>query len=206
MNGPWCVGLTGGIASGKSSAAAQFDRLGVPVCDADAVARSVVARGSPALAAIAVEFGADSLTADGELDRPAMRRRVFADADARRRLEAITHPAIRREISAWRAAQTADYCVIEAAILFEAGFDALTDRSLLIDADTETRIARLLARDGIDRELAERMIAAQMPSAERRARADDRIDNNGSPEALAEAVQRLHLGYLDRARGHDHGA
>ena len=96
--------------------------------------------------------------------------------------------------------------MIEAAILFEAGFDALTDRSLLIDADTETRIARLLARDGIDRELAERMIAAQMPSAERRARADDRIDNNGSPEALAEAVQRLHLGYLDRARGHDHGA
>lgn len=200
MSGPFCVGLTGGVASGKSTVARLFRDLGVPVRDADAVAREVVAPGQPALVTIGEQFGKEYLTADGELDRRAMRQRVFGDAEARARLEAITHPAIRDALANWRSGQRADYCIVEAAILFEAGFDALTDRTLLVDASIETQLSRLIDRDGIDRALAEQMLAAQMPREQRRARADDRIDNDGSTDALRASVDRLHAAYIDRAR------
>ncbi len=194
------IGLTGGAGSGKSTVARRFAELGVPVCDADRVARDVVAPGRPALEAIRQQFGDMVLTPTGELDRAAMRRRVFADADERRRLEAITHPAIRAELIRWRDAQQAPYAVLEVSILFEAGFDALVDRTLVVDVEPETQRRRLMARDHIDETLAERMLAAQMPRAQRRARADDCILNDGDLTQLYRQVDALHARYLQLAQ------
>ena len=120
------VGLTGGVASGKSTVAAAFRSLQVPVCDADQLAREVVAPGSTALATIARTFGQEMLTADGELNRPAMRKLVFADPKQRQRLEEITHPAIREALLAWRERQSGAYCLFEVAILFESGMDPVS--------------------------------------------------------------------------------
>jgi dephospho-CoA kinase len=194
------VGLTGGVASGKSLAAAAFAALGVPVCDADKVAREVVARGSEALARIAAEFGAEVLLPDGQLDRRRMREIVFADPGARRRLEAITHPLIRARLLAWRDAQRAPYVILDVPILVESGMDALVERILVVDASEETQVRRLVARDGIGAALARQMLAAQATRAERLAHADDVIANEGSPEDLNAAVARQHRRYLEMAQ------
>lgn len=195
------VGLTGGIASGKSLAAAAFAALGAPVLNADLVAREVVAPGSPGLRQIQDRFGAGFLTATGELDRRRMREHVFADTAARRALEAITHPLIRARLLQWRDAQRAPYCVLDVPILVESGLDALVDRILVVDAPVEMQIQRLVARDGIDQALAERMLAAQASREQRLARADDVILNAGTPDAVHEAVGRLHELYLRLAEG-----
>lgn len=192
------VGLTGGVASGKSLAARAFAGLGAPVCDADQVARAVVARGQPALERIAAEFGPGAIKPDGELDRPFMRRVVFGDPAARQRLEAITHPAIRAGLIAFRDAQSAagaPYAVLDVAILVEAGFDRLVDRILVIDVPPELQLARLLARDGIDERLARDMLAAQASREQRLARAHDVIENTGTPEDLGRAVAALDRRY-----------
>jgi dephospho-CoA kinase len=157
------IGLTGGIASGKSTAASAFGALHVPMLNADQVARDVVARGTPALKRIREELGAQFLTADGELDRPKMRRHVFGDAAARRALERITHPAIRERMLAWRDAQAAPYCILDVPILVESGMDALVDRVLVIDAPEEVQVERLRQRDRISAELAQQMLGAQAP-------------------------------------------
>jgi leader peptidase (prepilin peptidase) / N-methyltransferase len=191
------VGLTGGVASGKSLAAAAFAALGVPVCDAD---QEVVARGSEALARIAAEFGAEVLLPDGQLDRRRMREIVFADPGARRRLEAITHPLIRARLLAWRDAQRAPYVILDVPILVESGMDALVERILVVDASEETQVRRLVARDGIGAALARQMLAAQATRAERLAHADDVIANEGSPEDLNAAVARQHRRYLEMAQ------
>ncbi|MGQ0586653.1 MAG: dephospho-CoA kinase [Gammaproteobacteria bacterium] len=193
------VGLTGGVASGKSTAAGAFHALGVPLLEADQVAREVVAPGTPALARIRSEFGAEFLK-DGALDRPKMRAHVFADPDARRRLEQITHPAIRERLAAWRDAQTGAYCVLDVPILVESGMDALVDRVLVIDVPEPVQLARLLERDRIGDALARQMVGAQAPREQRLARADDCIANNGSIAQLRAAIGRLHEFYLDLAR------
>lgn len=195
------IGLTGGIASGKSLAAGAFIALGVPVLNADQVARDVVARGSPALDLIRSRFGADFIDRDGELDRRRMREHVFADPSARRELEAITHPAIRAGLLQWRDAQRAPYCVLDVPILVESGLDTLVDRILVIDAPPEMQVARLVARDDISRTLAGQMLAAQARRDERLARADDVILNAGPPEVLLGAVRQLHELYLQLADG-----
>lgn len=194
------VGLTGGIASGKSYAADTFRALGTPVLNADQVARDVVAPGQPALGRIGAEFGAEFLLPDGTLDRAKMRRHVFADADARQRLERITHPAIRAGLLRWRDAQTGPYCVLDVPILVESGMDALVDRILVVDAPEELQVERLVARDRIDAELAWRMIQAQAPRGERLARAHDVVLNAGTLADLAAAVAALHARYLELAR------
>lgn len=192
---PLTIGLTGGIASGKSLVQQAFVDRGVPVLDADQVAREVVAPGTPGLAAIAEAFGPEFLTADGQLDRRRMRERVFSEPAARRRLEAITHPAIRAAMTAWRARRTEPYCILSVAILIEAGMRDLVDRVLVVDADESVQLQRLMQRDGGTRELAMSILAAQSPRSARLAAADDLIDNRGTPAQAVEAVAVLHAFY-----------
>jgi len=190
------VGLTGGIASGKSLAEKIFAGMGIPVLDADQVARDVVAPGTPALQEIVNTFGAASLRPDGQLDRRAMRERVFADPGARARLEAITHPRIRAAMQQWQQAQTAPYSVLSLALIGSPAIRALLDKIVLIDVPAQTQLERLLARDGISPQLAQQMIAAQADRESRRASANVIIENTGSPEQLADQLRSLHDGLV----------
>jgi len=200
MSQPLTIGLTGGIASGKSFASTLFIALGVPLLEADDVARSVVALGSDGLAAISTRFGAAVLQPDGSLHRHALRKIVFDDANARRDLETITHPLIRREVAAWRARQTAPYCIYAAAILIESGFDSGVDRVLVVDVPEAIQKQRLQARDGISAELAEQMIHAQASRHRRLVRADDVLDNRDETRSLQTQVARLHQHYTRLGR------
>lgn len=193
------VGLTGGIASGKSTVEALFRALGVPVLDADQLAREVVAAGSPALAEIARDFGTDMLLPDGQLDRRRMRERVFADPAERKRLEAITHPRIRAGMLDWKAAQNGPYCIISVAILVESGMRALVDRALVVDATEAVQMERLCVRDGIPVDLARSMLAAQTSRQQRLGAADDVLGNHGLPERLSAGVARLDAFYREIA-------
>ncbi|MBK9519523.1 MAG: dephospho-CoA kinase [Anaeromyxobacter sp.] len=174
------VGLTGGIATGKSTFAAALRALGAPVVDADALARQVVAPGAPALAEVARAFGPGVLQADGTLDRQALGALVFADPAARRRLEAITHPAIRQAMLAETARLAAaghDLAFYDAPLLFEVGLDQAMALVVVVFAPPEAQLARLAARDGLSRAQAEARLAAQLPVAEKAARADVVVDN-----------------------------
>lgn len=205
MASPLTVGLTGGIASGKSLAASAFAALGVPVLNADLVAREVVAPGTPGLAQIRERFGAEFLTPSGELDRRRMREHVFGNVAERRALEQITHPAIRTRLLEWRDAQAAPYCILDVPILVESGMDALVDRILVVDTPPAVQEQRLVARDRIAPELARQMLAAQATRDARLASADDVITNDGPIEAVDRAVARLHAFYLElSASGQKH--
>ena len=190
------VGLTGGVASGKSHVLHLFQSLGVPAIEADDVGRAVVAVGEPALAEIAQHFGAHLLQADGSLDRRALRTVVFGDAAALKQLEAITHPHIRRVLREWLTVQTAPYCILSAAILLERGLADLTQRVLVVDAPEADQIARVMRRDQIDETLARQMLSRQMSRAERLAAAHDVIDNPDPLQDLMPQVLRLHARYL----------
>lgn len=194
----YIVGLTGGIASGKSSVAALFAGHGIAVADADRIAREVVEPGQPALAAIAAHFGAGVLQADGRLDRAALRRIVFADAGARRELEAITHPAIRSALKQRCEQADSAYAIADIPLLAEAGRAAYPwlDRVLVVDVPAALQLARLQARDNIDMALAQSMLAAQATREQRLAAADDVLDNSGALEQLPARVEALHRQYL----------
>lgn len=194
------VGLTGGVASGKSHVLQCFAALGVPVIEADDVGRAVVAPGEPALAEIAAQFGAHLLQADGTLDRRAMRNVVFGNAAALKQLEAITHPHIRATLRQWLAQQTAPYCILSAAILLESGLVNLVQRLLVVDAPEADQIARVMRRDGIDETLARQMLARQKSRAERLAAAHEVIVNGDPLQDLQPQVAALHTRYLDLAR------
>jgi dephospho-CoA kinase len=201
---PLIVALTGGIAAGKSTVAAAFAARGVPVLDADEAARAVVAPGSPGLEAVIAAFGEGILAPDGTLDRAALRQRVFSDEVARRRLEAILHPLIERHLREALAAvlQSAPpYVLVVIPLLAEVGAYPWIDRVLVVDVPEAVQRARLIARDGVSAELAERMIAAQAGRAARLALADERIDNSGPAEALAQRVAELDRFYRRLARG-----
>ncbi|MCD0256849.1 dephospho-CoA kinase [Xanthomonas melonis] len=194
------VGLTGGIASGKSALTAEFEKLGVPIIDADVVARQIVMPG-PVLDCIIDCFGPGILLPDGTLDRSALRKIVFADLTQRRALEAITHPAIRAELQ--RAAQAAEgpYAIVAIPLLTEAGGRAAypwLDRVLVIDAPVELQHARLMRRDGNTPELADQMIAAQASREQRLALADDVVVNDGQPAHLIRAAHELDTRYRQR--------
>ncbi|HEX7380763.1 MAG TPA: dephospho-CoA kinase [Nevskiaceae bacterium] len=195
----WCVGLTGGIASGKTRVASCFHELGVPVLDADSVAREVVAPGSPALLAIADRLGTRFVRADGTLDRRALRDHVFADPAARKRLEAITHPAIHERVRAWRAAQAAPYCIYSIALMLRTNTRREVDRVLVVDAPVEIQLQRLMSRDRQTEAQARRVVEAQVSRAERLAIADDIIDNRGGEARIAPQVRRLHRLYTSLA-------
>jgi dephospho-CoA kinase len=196
------IGLTGGIGSGKSAASRRFEALGVPIVDADQVAREVVDPGEPALSEIVASFGADLVRADGTLDRARLRERVFADPDARRRLEAILHPRIRARMSERLAGLPADtpYAVCVIPLLFETSQRDLADRVLVVEAAESVRVARVTGRDGVSEEQVRRILDAQCPAEVRAAGADDLIVNEGSESELAAKVSALHEKYLALAR------
>ncbi len=190
------VGLTGGIASGKSTVADFFADLGVPVIDTDVIARDVVAKNRPALAEIAAAFGRALLARDGTLNRSMMREIVFADDKKRRQLEAILHPRIRDE--AWRqvSESTSPYVIVVVPLLFQSPMKKEMDRILVVDCSVETQMRRLLMRDGETEEQARRMIAAQASREERLSLSDDIIVNEGSVEETRDRVSELHKCYL----------
>ena len=194
------VALTGGVAAGKSAVARRFEALGVPVHDADVAAREVIAPGSDGLAEVAAAFGPDVLDNSGQLDRAAMRRRVFADPVARGLLEAIIHPRVRAWLRGRVAAERAPYCLLAVPLLTE-NIDQYrwVDRVLLVDAPEAVQLDRLIARDGVDAALARRMIEQQASRAERLALADDVIENSGGEGALDRLVANLHQHYLELA-------
>ena len=200
---PLRIGLTGGIASGKSTVADMFADLGVPVIDTDVIARDVVRPGQPALKEIREAFGAGVIAADGTLDRSAMRAIVFGDDAARRRLEAILHPKI-REITIEQA-ETAGgaYQVIVVPLLVESSLRAFVDRVLVVDCDEEIQVVRLLERDTESEQQARKILAAQSTRDERLAIADDVIENEGSLEDTREQVLALHRSYLREAAARD---
>lgn len=196
--GALVVGLTGGIGAGKTAVARTFAELGAQVVDADQLARDVVGPGSAALAAIVDAFGPEVLDAAGALDRRRMRQLIFSDAEARARLEAITHPAIQRaagERFEQLAAAGHRVVLYEAALLVEAGRHRQVDRLITVIADDDLRVARLVLRDGVSSEEARRMIAAQLPQDRKAALADYVIDNSGSMEEtraqVADVLEQL---------------
>lgn len=201
MSATLSVGLTGGIASGKSVVANAFERLGVSTIDADTVARDIVEPGQPALAEIAQHFGADVLDEAGRLNRRRLRQTIFDDADARGRLEAITHPRIRRELVRRRDICESEYCILVVPLLVKGSMTDLVDRILVIDAPESVQHDRLMARDDVDEELAHKMIAAQDKRADRLAAADDVLINTGPRKDIADLAAALHAGYARLARG-----
>ncbi len=192
---PLLIGLTGGIASGKSAVAEIFAQLGAPVLDTDQIARDVVEPGTPTLAKLVAEFGSDILDASGRLDRARMRARVFADPEQRKRLEAITHPAIREELAARAQRAQGPYQIHVIPLLVESGRADLYDRVLLVDTSEEAQLKRLLARDGSSEEQARQILAAQASREDRLDAADDVIVNTGTLQDLHQFVQTLHRNY-----------
>lgn len=188
------IGLTGGVAAGKSEVTRRFEARGIAIADADLAARQVVEPGQPALARVVETFGADVLQADGRLDRRRLREHVFADADARHRLEAILHPAIREHLAVQCRNAAGPYAIAAIPLLTEVGGRSAypwLQRILVVDVPVEVQRARLLARDGIDDVLADRMIAAQATRAQRLAIADDVIVNAGTLDDLRQRVAVL---------------
>jgi len=195
------VGLTGGIGSGKSTAATLLARLGVPVIDADEIAREVVEPDQPVFAEVVEAFGREVLDARGRIDRSRLRGVIFRDPRARRRLEAIVHPAVRETLLRRARECEAPYCILAIPLLVETGAREIVDRVLVVDAPERVQVERVARRDGIERAEIERILRAQASRAERLAQADDVLDNGGDRGALEAAVARLHESYLRRARG-----
>lgn len=194
------IGLTGGVASGKSLVAKKFVALGASLVDTDVIAREVVAPGEPGLAAIRKVFGPSVLDEDGNLDRAAMRELVFDDAAKRKALENLLHPRIRARMLEQIAASKGPYTIVAVPLLVESGFAALFDRVLVVDCPEETQIARLMRRDRINEQDAAAMLAAQTSRAMRLATADDVIDNSGTLDATNAQVEALHHRYLELAQ------
>lgn len=192
---PFVVGLTGGVASGKSEVARAFQSRGVRVLDTDQLAREVVTPGGRVIREIAEAFGRDVLDDDGGLDRRAMRRRVFEDDTARRRLEAILHPRIAKLLDVRLAEVKDSWCVVAVPLLVEAGWADRVDRILVVDIPPEMQLARLMARDGANEAAARQMMSAQAPREDRLAAAHDVLDNSGDLDDLARLVDRLYLSY-----------
>ncbi len=193
------VGLTGGIASGKSVVAAMFVELGAGLVDTDVIAREVVAPGEPGLEAVVTAFGPAVLGPNGELDRRALRTIVFNDEDKRRQLESLLHPLIRRRTLDRLAKLETPYAIAAVPLLVETDFGELVDRILVVDCPEQAQLERLMSRDAIPRDEALQMIRAQMSRATRLKSAHDVIDNSGSREATRRQVERLHSRYLELA-------
>jgi dephospho-CoA kinase len=193
------VGLTGGIASGKSLVGAMFVKLGAALVDTDVVAREVVAVGEPGLAAVAAEFGPAVLLPSGEINRPALRSLVFADDAKRHRLESILHPLIRSRTRAKLAELEVPYALVAVPLLVETSFGELVERILVVDCPESLQLERLMRRDGIPKPEALAMVQAQVDRATRLKAAHDVVDNSGTPDATRRQVEILHRRYLDLA-------
>jgi dephospho-CoA kinase len=196
------IGLTGGIASGKSTVAELFAARGAAVLDTDVIAREVVVPGSHALAALVAHQGGGILNDRGELDRAELRRRIFADAETRLDVESILHPAILSELERQAAKRQGPYQVFVIPLLVEAGLEHVVDRVLVVDCPEEEQVRRLMTRDGASLEDARHMLDAQAPRERRLAAADDVIDNGGTPDDLPARVAELDRRYRALARNH----
>ena len=197
---PFAVGLTGGIGSGKTTVSELFAKLGAGVVDTDEIAHALTGPGQAAVGEISRRFGPQYATADGALDRTRMRKLAFEDARAKKDLESILHPLIRREAARRLANSTAPYAILVVPLLFEAGaYQTLVRRVLVVDSDQETRIERVRRRSSLSREEILAIMAAQVGQAEQVRRADDVIRNDGDFAALAAQVAVLHRKYVDLA-------
>lgn len=198
---PFCVGLTGGIGSGKSVVSDMFQALGAVVVDTDEISRALTAPGGAAIAGIREQFGPGSIAPDGGLDRERMRLLVFRDPQSRQQLEAILHPQIRARTRAAIDAARAPYVIVVVPLLFETGACMeLVRRVLVVDCDEAEQVRRVTASRGIAAEEVRRIMATQLPRAERLRRADDVLHNDGGIEALRGQVGELHARYLELAR------
>lgn len=200
------IGLTGGIGSGKSAVSELFSALGVPCCDADEIGRQLTQAGSPTLSEIVALFGEHILTSDKQLDRRRLRQIIFSDPAKRRQLEAILHPRIAKAIDDWIAKQAADYVIVSVPLLTENGNSYGFDRILVIELDQALQQQRAAKRDASDEADIGAIIAAQASPEQRRAIADDIIDNSGDIASLRQQVLRLHQLYLDLSRYSGKGA
>jgi dephospho-CoA kinase len=193
------IGITGGIGSGKTTVANFFAALGVPVIDADELARKVVMPGQAAYDAIVQRFGTSILSKSGELDRRRLRERVFSDPESRGQLEEIVHPRVYAEIEKQLNSLTSIYAVVVVPLLIESGGRSLVDRVLVVDASEDAQIERASQRDETTPDTIKQILAAQLDRQSRLAAADDVIENDGSAQSLELAVNAIHLRYLDLA-------
>ena len=194
------VGLTGGIGSGKSAAATLFEEFGAAVVDTDAIAHALTAPGGTAIAPIRDAFGDEVVAPNGALDRAAMRRKVFTDAQAKGRLEAILHPMIRAEADRRSAAARAPYVVLVVPLLVESGgYRSRVQRIAVVDCPEAVQVARVMSRSGLSAGEARAIMAAQVGREARLAVADDVIDNGGELAALRPQIEALHRHYLEMA-------
>ena len=192
------IGLTGGIASGKSTASAQFASHGAPVVDADDVGHMLYEAGGKAVKHIRREFGADFIASDGSVARDVLREEVFKDSRLRKRLEAITHPLIRKECLAVMRKATGIYGILVAPLMFETNFiTEPLERVLVIDCDESLQLSHGLSRGRFSEEQLKRAMKSQMNREERLKRADDVIVNDGDFEQLARAVDKIHGSYVE---------
>jgi dephospho-CoA kinase len=191
------VGLTGGIGSGKSAAAEEFARLGATVIDTDAIAHDLTGPGGPAIPRVEALFGKDAIDASGAMDRKKMRERVFADADARKALEALLHPMIREVSDRRMAAAQGPYIVHVVPLLVESGdYRQRVHRLLVVDCPEDIQVERVRARSALDETQVRAIMASQASRDDRLAAADDILDNSGSLDALRKQVAALHRQYL----------
>ncbi len=190
------VGVTGGIGCGKSAVTDRFAALGVPVIDADRVARTVVEPGQPALVEIVEQFGAATLNADGTLNRAWLREAIFADPQAKTTLEQILHPRIRAEMHHQLEQFDTAYAIFSIPLLFETGQDKHVNRILVVDCPPELQLSRVTRRDQTGEAQTKAIIASQIAREQRLAKADDIIDNSGSLDDLQEPIEQLHRKYL----------
>ena len=195
----YVVGITGGIGSGKSAVTDYLETKGITVVDADKVARVVVEPGTSGLAAIAEHFGSDILLPDGSLDRAALRKVVFDNADERKVLEGITHPRIREEIARQLSEATSPYVVLASPLLLESGQNSFANYVVVVDVPESVQLSRTMARDDNSEQLVKSIMAAQLDRETRLSRADTSISNDGSLDELYTRVDDLHDDLLARA-------
>jgi len=191
------IGLTGGIASGKTTVSDLFAKLGIDIIDADVIAREVVAKGTPGLAAIVEQFGDEILTPDLELDRQKLRTIVFSDNAKKDWLNALLHPLIREQMQLQTANATSPYCILSVPLLVENKLNTLVSRTLVVDIDEASQIKRAIARDNSEQAIIESIIASQASRTQRLAVADDVIVNNKDLDWLSAQVKDLHQMYLN---------
>jgi len=193
------IGLTGGIASGKSTVADMFSAYGIPVIDTDEIARDVVTPGSPGLAEVQRQFGAGVIASDGTLDRAALRKIIFENDEQRKVLEAILHPRIREETMRRAAVAGGPYQIIVVPLLVESTLKSFMSRIVVVDCDPQTQLERLLSRDAENLQQAKRIIASQSSREQRLAIASDVVVNDGDIEETRRQVDELHLRFLELA-------